>query len=403
MIYTVVNPVIFFTLAGGVFWKTSKVNLGFVFWKIGKVNLVFWKIDEVKLMEINYPYWRVSLLVFLVAVFIFCKIRNFSDIIFLPLILIGGAIYLSSEDIKFVVTFVAIFILWFAFLSYYDLEICRCFIYGWIVSKLSAFSKGACLLLLRYVFSYFTVLYLYCCYEPIVLGDDIYLNSEDVERQFSDKYTHQDVVSVTFIILLASLLFMSIFGLLQKINQYRKIKSIFSSQLDFCNYFRENYKKNKIIFKNRRKMTNFSGIWVFLNRKRDRSFSITKTPSRHVYCAHKKETTLLRYLSTKKLPRRKIFRLFKLMICILANILRKNDYDNISEKYKEKVKNKFSSQGKKDYRKIDEIFENYDEIDEIFKNHDEVDKFFKTVFRDLLKKNEMHKKEVKNFLTGIAN
>ena len=150
-------------------------------------------------------------------------------------------------------------------------------------------------------------------------------------------------------------------------------------------------------------MTNFSGIWVFLNRKRDRSFSITKTPSRHVYCAHKKETTLLRYLSTKKLPRRKIFRLFKLMICILANILRKNDYDNISEKYKEKVKNKFSSQGKKDYRKIDEIFENYDEIDEIFKNHDEVDKFFKTVFRDLLKKNEMHKKEVKNFLTGIAN
>ena len=65
----------------------------------------------------------------------------------------------------------------------------------------------------------------------------------------------------------------------------------------------------------------------------------------------------------------------------------------MSEKYKEKLKDAFPCKRKRDYRKIDEIFENNDEIDEIFK----------AAFRDLSKNNEVHKEEVKNFLIRIAN
>ena len=366
------NPAIFFALAGDVIWKTSKVNLGFVFWKI----------DEVKLMEINYPFLRVSLLAFLIVMVIFCAVRKLSYVIFLSIMPIIGAVYFSSNDINFVALFMIIFIFWFALLSRCDLEIYRCFIYGWIFSKLDLFSKGVCLLLVRYALSYLTVIIFYSCYKPVAP-----LNLENIDRQFLDKYKHQDVISTTFTLLLASLIFMFIFGLLHTMNQYRKMASIFSSRLGFCNYFRENYKKNKIIFKNRKKITNFSGGWGFLNRRRDRSFSITKTPSRHVRHIHKKETKLRIYILAKS-----------------SNyFLGKNDYNKMSEKYKEKLKDAFPCKRKRDYRKIDEIFDNYDEIDEIFENNDEIDEIFKAAFRDLSKNNEVHIEEVKNFLIRIAN
>ena len=54
------------------------------------------EIDEVKLMEINYPFLRVSLLAFLIVMVIFCAVRKLSYVIFLSIMPIIGAVYFSS-------------------------------------------------------------------------------------------------------------------------------------------------------------------------------------------------------------------------------------------------------------------------------------------------------------------